>query len=408
VGKRKDSGVEWIGEIPKDWEKAKMKQIGNYINGYAFKPTDWGDTGKPIIRIQDLTGSNNNPNYFDGIIDNKYNVRVGDILISWAATLDAFIWDREDGWLNQHIFKAIPKLSLVDRKFYFWLMKIAMENMNNDNKHGIVMQHVTTKVFGDFIVPLPPKLNQKKIALFLDEKVSEIDSVIAKTKATIEDYKKYRAAIIDKAVSNKKSPKYKFCYLGSFKNGINYHSTTEQKSVKFLGVGDFKDFMILDKKECFSDMAIDTEIPKEYMLKNGDIIFVRSNGSKELVGRSIMVDNVDYDLTYSGFCIRFRNERLDLAETKYLIYFFRSEYFKELLKLRSFGTNINNLSQDILNTVRVAIPTKKEQIEIIEYLDNECAEIDKLITNKEALIKEMKNYKKSLIYECVTGKKEVI
>ena len=99
----KDSGVEWIGEIPESWDVVKFKNIGTYINGYAFKPEDWTTNGKKIVRIQDLTGSNDNPNFYDGIIDEKYNIQRGDYLISWAATLDAFIWDNDDAWLNQHI-----------------------------------------------------------------------------------------------------------------------------------------------------------------------------------------------------------------------------------------------------------------------------------------------------------------
>ena len=110
----KDSGVAWIGSIPSDWSSYKMKYLGRYINGYAFKPEDWGTTGFPIIRIQDLTGSNDNPNFYDGQLSEKYHVYNGDILVSWAATLDAFVWDKGEGWLNQHIFKAIPDEKIID------------------------------------------------------------------------------------------------------------------------------------------------------------------------------------------------------------------------------------------------------------------------------------------------------
>ena len=79
--KMKDSGIEWIGEIPEGWEVSKLKYLGRYVNGYPFKPDDWGDKGKPIIRIQDLTGSNDSPNYYDGDIDAKYHIKNGDILV---------------------------------------------------------------------------------------------------------------------------------------------------------------------------------------------------------------------------------------------------------------------------------------------------------------------------------------
>jgi len=86
----KDSGVEWIGCLPVTWSINKLGNLGRYINGYAFKPDQWGDAGLPIIRIQDLTGSNDSPNYYEGEIDSKYLVEYGDLLVSWAATIGVY------------------------------------------------------------------------------------------------------------------------------------------------------------------------------------------------------------------------------------------------------------------------------------------------------------------------------
>ena len=182
----KDSGVQWIGEIPSHWEISKVKYIGKYINGYAFKPSDWTSQGKPIIRIQDLTGTNSGEmNYYDGEIKPIYNITKGDILISWAATLSAYIWDSEDAWLNQHIFKAIP-YSTIDKNFFYHLMRISMFYMNNDNKHGIMMEHVTASVFDNFNIALPPLVEQKAIAAWLDVKCGEIDKMIGAQQRRIE------------------------------------------------------------------------------------------------------------------------------------------------------------------------------------------------------------------------------
>ena len=197
----KDSGVEWIGDIPTNWRRSKLKYLGEYINGYAFKPSDWSSKGHQIIRIQDLTGSNSGePNYFDGILDEKYRVVNGDILVSWAATLDAFVWKKEDGWLNQHIFKAVPNEKIV-KGYFLWLLKVAMDNMNNDDKHGIVMQHVTIGLFNNYVVPLAPYTEQQAIADYLDEICSKIDEIIAEAKASIDEYKKLKQSVIFEAVT---------------------------------------------------------------------------------------------------------------------------------------------------------------------------------------------------------------
>jgi len=402
----KDSGIEWIGEIPKEWETTKMKYIGKYINGYAFKPSDWTSKGKPIIRIQDLTGSNDNPNYYEGEIDSKYSITKGDILVSWAATLDAYIWNKNDGLLNQHIFKAIPN-EIVEKSFFFWLIKEAMTNMNNDNKHGIVMQHVTLDVFNNFGIPFPPLEEQQKLSTYLDDKCTKIDSIIEKQEKVIEKLKDYKLSRINEIVTNVDGIECNLGRISSMKNGLNFNITLEGNKVKFLGVGDFKDYFVLNEKEMFSEIIITEEIPQEYLLENGDIVFVRSNGSKELVGRAVMVENIDFALTYSGFCIRFRNTRADLIDDKYLLYFFRSPYFRKQLERYSQGSNINNINQVLLSKISIIIPSPNYQITALETLDKLSSSIDSIITKKQVLIEKLTEYKKSLIYEVVTGKREM-
>ena len=229
----KDSGVEWIGDIPTNWRRSKLKYWGEYINGYAFKPADWSSKGHQIIRIQDLTGSNSGePNYFDGILDEKYHVVNGDILVSWAATLDAFVWKKEDGWLNQHIFKAVPNEKIV-KGYFLWLLKVAMDNMNNDDKHGIVMQHVTIGLFNNYVVPLAPYTEQQAIADYLDKTCSKIDEIIAEAKASINEYEKLKQATIDENMFGYDSVHIKLRQLGSLKNGLNFSHSDDVANIKF-------------------------------------------------------------------------------------------------------------------------------------------------------------------------------
>ena len=405
----KDSGVEWIGDIPTNWRRSKLKYLGEYINGYAFKPADWSSKGHQIIRIQDLTGSNSGePNYFDGILDEKYHVVNGDILVSWAATLDAFVWKKEDGWLNQHIFKAVPNEKIV-KGYFLWLLKVAMDNMNNDDKHGIVMQHVTIGLFNNYVVPLAPYTEQQAIADYLDKTCSKIDEIIAEAKASINEYEKLKQATIDENMFGYDSVHIKLRQLGSLKNGLNFSHSDDVANIKFLGVGCFKDNMILSKVDDFADEHIDFEISEEYLLSNGDIVFVRSNGSKELVGRSIMVENIDYPVTFSGFCIRFRNMHTELVDNRFLLYYFRTTHFKQsLLKYSNDSTNINNLNQEMLNAIYINAPVINEQKLLVKKLEKQVFVIDSLISEKESLINDLEAYKKSLIYEVVTGKRRVV
>lgn len=422
----KDSGVEWIGEIPCEWEIAKMKQIGKYINGYAFRPEDWGDEGKSIIRIQDLTGSNNKPNYFSGDIDRKYNVKRGDILISWAATLDVFIWNREDGWLNQHIFKVLPNTALVNKNYYFWLMKVAMKNMNNNNKHGIVMQHVTTKIFGDFCVPLPSIPEQQNITNILNEKVGKIDSVIVKTKETIEDYKKYKQAIITDAVTKGLNPdvemkeskssylgmipahwiEKRLRFLGMCQNGISKSSEYFGEGYPFVSYGDvYKNYALPERGSGLIKSS--EEDRKIYSVQYGDVFFTRTSETIEEVGFASTCLNTIKDATFAGFVIRFRSNNQEELLPEFSKYYFRSEAHRKFFVKEMNLVTRASLSQELLKKLPVLLPPLEEQRKIAEYLDEKCSEIDKLISKKEELLVDLESYKKSLIYEYVTGKKEV-
>ena len=412
--KMKDSGIEWIGDIPASWKTSKLKYIGQYINGFAFKPEDWGSSGKQIIRIQDLTGSTSKPNYYNGIIDQKYAVDDGDILVSWAATLEAFIWNKGKGWLNQHIFNAKPNLSKVDYLYFFWLIKEAMKNMNNDNKHGIMMQHVTLDVFNNYAVPLPSIEEQHCIAYFLDKRCTEIDSVIAATEKTIEEYKALKQSIITEAVMY----------------GIRGKREMKDSGIEWIGEipeewGTIRiKHLLYERNERSSTGA---EEPLSMSQKLGIVptkeVDMVPNMASSFVGAKIAhVDDLVfnklkahlgvfsvskyYGLVSPDYAVYYSSGRANL---KYLEYLFKTPQC--ILEFRKNSTGIaaglTRLYTDGLFSIKLPYPQLLEQEEIVKYLDSKCSEIDRLITVKEDLLTELELYKKSLIYEYVTGKKEV-
>ena len=412
----KNSEIEWIGEIPEKWSSYKLKYIGNYINGYAFKPEDWGASGKPIIRIQDLTKSNNNPNYYSGDLDNKYLIKRGDILVSWAATLNAFIWDKDEGWLNQHIFKAIPNSSIVYFDYFFWLIKIAMENMNNDNKHGIVMQHVTLDVFNNFVVPIPSLPEQQKIADFLDEKCSHIDAVLEKTRASIEEYKQLKQSVITQAVTKGIRPNRPMkdsgnLWFGNIPSDWNVYKTKYLFSIKKNIAGE----------EGHTVLSITQKgiVPKDISKNEGQMAENYSKYQLVVEGDFAMnhmdlltgwIDISNYNGVTSPDYRVFVLNKSDICNKQYYLYLMQMCYFNKIFY--GLGQGVSGLGRWRLQADKflnfcLPNPHISEQEEIVSYLDNKCSEIDKLIMKKEQLIEELETYKKSLIYEYVTGKKEV-
>lgn len=150
------------------WEKVKLGDVATFVNGYAFKPSDWSDEGLEIIRIQNLTKSSSESNYYKGVLDSKYQITRGDILISWSATLGVYIWERPDGWLNQHIFKVVFNKIEINKPFFIYLIQHVLDDLKA-KVHGATMKHITKGNFDNTLVPLPPLPIQEKIAAILDK-----------------------------------------------------------------------------------------------------------------------------------------------------------------------------------------------------------------------------------------------
>ena len=411
--KMKDSGIEWIGEIPEGWEVSKLKYLGRYVNGYPFKPDDWGDKGKSIIRIQDLTGSNDSPNYYDGNIDAKYHIKNGDILVSWAATLDAFIWNKGDGLLNQHIFKAIPQEEKITSYFFFWMIKEAMQNMNNDNKHGIFMQHVTLDVFNNFSVPLPPLSEQKRIATYLFQKISEADIMLDDTLSSITGYKKLKQAVITQAVTK----------------GVRGEREMKDSGVEWIGeipkewkCQKLKYTIFPQNRPVFSTDEIITCFRdgivtlRKNRREDGFTVSFTEHGYQGVEIGDLVIHGMDAFAGAIG-CSDSRGKTTPVVHVctttgnnRFFMFFLRHMAYSNIFM--DFSNGIRIRSSDFRNFTKlgifdVLVPPIAEQNEIADYLDAKCTEIDKLIAKKEQLVKELESYKKSLIYEVVTGKREV-
>lgn len=196
----KPSGIEWLGEVPEHWEVSKVKLLADYINGFPFKPAEWGAKGRPIIRIQNLTKEHAPFNYYEGAIPERNHVKNGDILLSWSASLGVFVWNRGDAWLNQHIFKVVPDPKRITRGYFVWLARWFLNHMEAE-AHGSTMQHITKPKFGSFPVPLPSLDEQAEIEAHIHRETQDIDLAITRTEEEIKLIREYRDRLIADVVT---------------------------------------------------------------------------------------------------------------------------------------------------------------------------------------------------------------
>ncbi len=153
---------------PENVQFVKLGDIATYTNGMAFKPDDWGDQGLPIIRIQNLTGSGEAFNYFDGEYPEKVEVNTGDVLISWSASLGVYLWQGEKAILNQHIFKVDFDKLPIDKFFFIYAVQQKLEDMTHKS-HGSTMKHIVKKEFDNTKIAYPSEVLQIQFADFVNQ-----------------------------------------------------------------------------------------------------------------------------------------------------------------------------------------------------------------------------------------------
>ncbi len=342
------------------WVEVKLGDVATFVNGYPFKPTDWKDDGLEIIRIQNLTKGSSETNYFNGVIPEKYKVINGDILISWSATLDIFVWKKSDAWLNQHIFKVVFDKLNIDKRFFIYLIKNILGDIRSQ-VHGATMQHITKAKFDNIKVFLPPLKTQKRIADILDA----ADALRQKDQELLKKYDELAQAIfIDMfgdPVKNEKGWELNelgmLCSKITDGEHINPKIVTAgkplimAKDIRSDGV-DFSDYKCVDENDFI-------KFTKKCNPHFGDLILV-SRGAT--IGRCCVVDTQrEFCLMGSTILIK-ANPNIN---TMYLNQLFKIDNFKNKL------VNVSSASAQqaiyISNVKKLIIPIPPIELQIRFY-----------------------------------------
>ena len=425
----KDSGIPWIGEIPEGWKVKRLKQESVFINGFAFDSEDFKvDEGVRVIRIGDIGLRADFESCVRAITNpyilTPYRIENGDILIamSGATTGKCCIVDEvKEAYINQRV--GIIRSNLCKIIYYSLQTPYFMEFVNLNNA-GSAQPNISSKAIGEFPILLPPLAEQHLIAAFLDKKCSEIDSLIELQEQMIEELKAYKQSVITEAVTKGLNPAApmrdsgiewigqipehwiytKLKHLCSFHNGDrskNYPCPDEfvDKGVPFYGADSLNDFIANVNYARFI-----TEEKYNLMgglkIIEGDILYTLRGST----GKNAIVQQPNGTTASSLMGIRRKDA---LTNAMYLLYWLHSqnEYIQRDICIN--GVAAPNLSAEDVKEFMLFLPPISEQQAIADYLDRKCGEIDELITIKQQKIDSLKEYKKSVIYEYVTGKREV-
>lgn len=438
----KDSGIEWIPQIPTDWQVKRLKELFSFGKGLPITKADLVDSGVAVISYGQIHAKSNTGTHLAKSLlryvpktfletNPSAILRKGDIVLAdTSEDLDglgnAALMDIDDTvFAGYHTIILHPGNADFSKYLSYLFRTDNWRSQLRANASGIKVFSVTQKMLRSCNLILPPKAVRDAITAYLDTQCAKIDEIIAQAKASIEDYKQWKASIIYEAVTKGLDPNVemkdsgiefvgripgawkikKLGNIGKLQNGISKSSEYFGFGFPFVSYGDVYRNLSLPTNP--SGLINSTDDERErYSVQEGDIFFTRTSETIEEVGLSCVCEKTIPNATFAGFLIRVR-PFTDEVITGFTKYFFRSPHLRDYFAKEMNLVTRASLSQGLLKNVPVVIPPVHEQEKIVSFLDQKCQIVDFLISEKQSLIDDLESYKKSLIYEVVTGKRRV-
>lgn len=422
--KMKDSGFEWIGDIPNNWEVRKVKHY--YTMQTGFTPDTKNETyyddveGYDWVNISDIqdgkiiigTKKKISQAYVD--VFNPSIIPLGSLLYSFKLSVGQVAYAGKPIYSNEAIASFLPSDNINLHYLRYSSMFIIENAQTNIYNAKILNQDLINNAY----IVFPPLSEQKAIADFLDKKCAEIDAVVEQTKATIEEYKKLKQSVITEAVTK----------------GIRGDRPMKDSGIEWIGeipcewdvvrIKNLFDYRNERNEKPLEEVNLISLYTDLGVVQHCDLEATTGNKATNADGYKLVYENdivVNIILCWMGAIGR--SAYTGVTSPAYDVYSPKegtnSKFYHHLFRTQGFNGDCYKVGRGIMamrwrtysdqfRAIKVVAPPKEEQEEIVEYLDHKCAEIDTLIEKKTALLEEMETYKKSLIFEYVTGKKEVV
>ena len=426
----KDSGIDWIGKIPDEWTTRQIRYLFEIRDERNYKPLSEVNlisvyTDKGVLQHSDIEQTTGNKaQNADGYKHVYKNDLVVNIILCWMGALGISDFD---GVTSPAYDVYSPKnLDLIFPKYYHYLFRTPQFNGKCYTEGRGIMQmrwRTYSSEFKSIKIPLPPLSEQTKIANFLDKKCAQIDSIIEESKKSIEEYKTWKQSMIFEAVTGKNlsckkknsgiewiseipetwEVKRLKCIIDSFEkgNGITKEEVFPDGDTFCVRYGEIYSKYDNSFENCFSKTFKD-KIPVKKYFSNGDLLFAGTGELVEEIGKCIAYLGNGQCLAGGDIIIAKHKQN-----AKFLSYVMNSHYVQAQKSCNKAKLKVVHISATEIGNVLLALPPLSEQKSIAKFLDAKCAQIDSLISEKQSLIKDLAEYKKSLIFEAVTGKRRV-
>lgn len=429
----KNSGIDWLGEIPSHWEIESFKNILNERNekNFPVKTEDrlslsidkgvtvYGEKTTNLDRFKDDV-SLYKLAYKGDLVFNSMNMIVGALGVSDYFGCVSPVYYTYYSLKNVTKFYEYFFRNKNTQAVLYSLGKGLIAIDRGDGKYNTLRLKVSREDLRSFKIPLPPIAEQEAIAAFLDEKCGKIDELVSVKEQQIALLKERRQVLIYEAVTKGIQPNVELKHSGidwigeipshwevkEIRRITKFHNqgfyTTESyvvKGVKLMRITDFRPNGKFDLTD--APMVRDDKTLSNYVLVKNDFVFARTGGA----GNFAIIEDINEKAVFASYLIRFKFNN-DLIN-EFLKYFFNSHLFKNGIEQEIHGGVNQNIHAENIKNQYIFIPPISEQEAIVAYLEEQTGKIDQAIALKTEQIEKLKAYKQSLINEVVTGKVKV-
>lgn len=376
--------------MKEEWEYKKLGEVASYINGFAFKPSQWSDTGTPIVRIQNLNNPESSYNYYDGVLPDKVKIKKGDLLISWSASLGAYLWMGDEAYLNQHIFKVqFDKLD-IDKMFLKYAVSSKLDVMAN-LVHGATMKHIVKSDFDKTRIPYPPKPTQLSIVSELDK----LNELIQIKKEQLKDYDALAQSIFyemfgDPVENEKGWEVKKFGEIGTLERGAGISKKDfVDDGLPCIHYGQLHTTFGAYTRKNITFIPKDL-LPKYKIAHSGDLILAITSEDVEGSCKSTAWLG-DYDVVVGSDAAIFHHNQNGI----YLSYYTRTKAFYNEKAKYAKGFKVTHISTKEIASISICVPPLSIQnifANKIEQIEKQKAIIQNIIMDLETLLASRMQY----------------
>ena len=378
--------------------QANITTLGNvakYINGRAFKPSEWEETGLPIIRIQNLTDKKAKYNYTSLKHDDKFLVKNGDLLFAWSASLGAHIWQGNEAWLNQHIFKVLPYECIEKSYLYYFLCRVVSELYTKT--HGSGMVHITKNMFINTPIPVPPIQDQKRIVARIEELFSNLDSAVETLQKTKHQLEVYRQAVLREAFADCDTEVCLNEVCRHITDGDHMPPPKEEKGIPFIMISNIQNNIINWDNTAYVGEDYFSKINEKRTPKKGDVLYTVTGS----FGIPVIID------FEKPFCFQRHIALLrpnDRILQKYLFYVLQSPQVYQQAKDKSTGTSQKTVGLNVLRKIEIPfVDNKSLQNDIVTALESKLTICDSIKQTIDQSLQQAEAMRQSILKQAFEG-----